>query len=71
MPIDDGYAGDPVVAGEGLLRMPGFWAAYLQAAAGILECNLSPSPRHGIRLAQGITREQSDRLARALGTWPE
>lgn len=37
--------------------------------AGILECNLSSSPRHGIRLAQGITREQSDRLARALGTW--
>jgi hypothetical protein len=39
--------------------------------AGILECNLSSSPRHGIRLAQGITREQSDRLARALGTWTQ
>jgi hypothetical protein len=28
------------------------------------------SPRFGVRLAQGITRAQSDRLARALGTWP-
>ncbi|WP_086822701.1 hypothetical protein [Streptomyces sp. NRRL B-24572] len=37
---------------------------------GILHCDETSSPRCGIRLAQGITREQSDRLARALGTWP-
>jgi hypothetical protein len=39
--------------------------------AGILECDANLSPRCGVRLAQGISREQSDRLARALGTWPE
>ncbi|MFJ5216976.1 hypothetical protein ACIP98_19915 [Streptomyces sp. NPDC088354] len=38
--------------------------------AGILYCDEPGSPRYGIRLAQGISREQSDRLARALGTWP-
>ncbi|MFF7213774.1 hypothetical protein ACFZAU_25085 [Streptomyces sp. NPDC008238] len=37
---------------------------------GILQCDEPMSPRCGIRIAQGITREQSDRLARALGTWP-
>ncbi|MFD4240549.1 hypothetical protein ACFWP3_02910 [Streptomyces sp. NPDC058525] len=37
---------------------------------GILYCDDPHSPRCDIRLAQGITREQSDRLARALGTWP-
>ncbi|MER6026223.1 hypothetical protein [Streptomyces sp. NPDC001851] len=37
---------------------------------GILYCDEPGSPRYGIRLAQGITRDQSDRLARALGTWP-
>lgn len=37
---------------------------------GILHCDGSMSPRCETRLAQGITREQSDRLARALGTWP-
>lgn len=37
---------------------------------GILHCDGHLSPRCGTRLAQGITREQSDRLARALGTWP-
>lgn len=37
---------------------------------GILECDGRMSPRCGVRLAQGITREQSDRLPRALGTWP-
>ncbi|MFB9606817.1 hypothetical protein ACFFTQ_28060 [Streptomyces roseofulvus] len=37
---------------------------------GILHCDGPQSPRRGMRLAQGITRERSDRLARALGTWP-
>jgi hypothetical protein len=37
---------------------------------GILHCDGVMSPRCGTRLAQGITREQSDRLAHALGTWP-
>ncbi|GAB7029599.1 hypothetical protein AB0G35_25715 [Streptomyces sp. NPDC021749] len=37
---------------------------------GILHCDEPTSPRCGTHLAQGITREQSDRLARALGTWP-
>ncbi|MEU3792371.1 hypothetical protein [Streptomyces fructofermentans] len=37
---------------------------------GILCCDESGSPRCGTRLAQGISLEQSDRLARALGTWP-
>ncbi|MER6979794.1 hypothetical protein [Streptomyces carpinensis] len=37
---------------------------------GILHCDEPMSPRCGVRLAQGITREQSDRLAHALGTWP-
>lgn len=36
---------------------------------GILHCDGYLSPRCGTRLARGITREQSDRLARALGTW--
>ncbi|MCX4436218.1 MULTISPECIES: hypothetical protein [Streptomyces] len=38
---------------------------------GILHCDESMSPRCGTHLARGITREQSDRLAHALGTWPE
>ncbi|MEU1211234.1 hypothetical protein ACFYSH_32935 [Streptomyces sp. NPDC005791] len=38
--------------------------------AGILHCDEPMSPRCGMPLAKGITREQSDRLARALGTWP-
>lgn len=38
--------------------------------AGILECDGPLSPRRRLRLARGISREQSDRLARALGTWP-
>ncbi|WP_329191935.1 MULTISPECIES: hypothetical protein [unclassified Streptomyces] len=38
---------------------------------GILYCDEPGSPRCGTGLAQGITREQSDQLARALGTWPE
>ncbi|BDM74457.1 hypothetical protein HEK616_79440 (plasmid) [Streptomyces nigrescens] len=37
---------------------------------GILECDGPASPRCGTRLAQGIARDQSDRLAYALGTWP-
>ncbi|MEU5275132.1 hypothetical protein AB0G87_01790 [Streptomyces asoensis] len=36
---------------------------------GILQCDGPISPRSGTHLAQGITREQSERLARALGTW--
>ncbi|MFH9552758.1 hypothetical protein [Streptomyces sp. NPDC017435] len=36
---------------------------------GILQCDEPMSPRCGTRLAQGITREQSDLLAHALGTW--
>lgn len=39
--------------------------------AGILQCDFDWGPRAGVRLARGITREQSDQLARALGTWPE
>jgi hypothetical protein len=42
----------------------------VDAFEGILVCGAHHSPRCGIRLGQGITREQSDRLARALGTWP-
>ncbi|WP_331740877.1 hypothetical protein [Streptomyces sp. NBC_01006] len=37
---------------------------------GILHCDGYTSPRCATRLAQGITREQSNRLAHALGTWP-
>ncbi|MFD8549578.1 hypothetical protein [Streptomyces sp. NPDC059649] len=37
---------------------------------GILHCDGPTSPRCGTHLAQGIPREQSDRLAHALGTWP-
>ncbi|WP_330455813.1 hypothetical protein OIB37_02390 [Streptomyces sp. NBC_00820] len=36
---------------------------------GILVCDGRLSPRRATRLAQGISREHSDRLARALGTW--
>ncbi|MGW8951335.1 hypothetical protein [Streptomyces sp. NPDC055709] len=37
---------------------------------GVLYCDGFMSTRCGTRLAQGITREQNDRLADALGTWP-
>ncbi|MGW1979550.1 hypothetical protein [Streptomyces sp. NPDC001889] len=37
---------------------------------GILHCDGLTSPRCGTHPARGIGREQSDRLARALGTWP-
>ncbi|GAA2776894.1 hypothetical protein [Streptomyces showdoensis] len=37
---------------------------------GILYCDDPHSPRCDTRLARGITRDQSARLARALGTWP-
>ncbi|MFE5913897.1 hypothetical protein ACFQ6B_33095 [Streptomyces wedmorensis] len=37
---------------------------------GILQCDGYMSPRCGTHIAQGITYEQSSRLARALGTWP-
>jgi hypothetical protein len=49
-------------------RRPGTDA---EVFAGILQCDFDWSPRAGVRLARGITREQSDQLARALGTWPE
>ncbi|MFF3943481.1 hypothetical protein ACFYYN_01515 [Streptomyces sp. NPDC001902] len=41
-----------------------------ESFTGILCCDEPGSPRCGTRIAQGITREQSDRLAYALGTWP-
>ncbi|MFJ8166568.1 hypothetical protein ACIRBY_37390 [Streptomyces sp. NPDC096136] len=41
-----------------------------QRFPGILSCDESGSPRCGVRLAQGISRGHSDRLAHALGTWP-
>ncbi|MCU7827020.1 hypothetical protein [Kitasatospora sp. DSM 101779] len=41
-----------------------------QSFDGLLQCDGPHSPRSGVRLAQGITPEQSERLARALGTWP-
>ncbi|MEU7729639.1 hypothetical protein AB0B78_31050 [Streptomyces sp. NPDC040724] len=37
---------------------------------GILLGDDTHSPRFETRLAQGITQEQNERLARALGTWP-
>jgi hypothetical protein len=37
---------------------------------GILQCDGAGSPRYGMQLAQGITQDQGDRLARVLGTWP-
>ncbi|GAA1245856.1 hypothetical protein GCM10009665_40870 [Kitasatospora nipponensis] len=39
-------------------------------ATGIPQCDAPRSPRFGRSLAQGITCEQADRLARALGTCP-
>lgn len=52
------------------------WPGRLQTAAsggerpatGILQCDAPASPRFGAPVAQSITREQSDRLARALGS---
>ncbi|MBT2546050.1 hypothetical protein J7E99_36650 [Streptomyces sp. ISL-44] len=41
-----------------------------QALRRLLECDSAESPRAGAQLAQGITQDQSDRLARALGAWP-
>ncbi|GHF87025.1 hypothetical protein GCM10018790_75680 [Kitasatospora xanthocidica] len=37
---------------------------------GILQCDGPGSPRSGMQLARGISPDQSERLARALGTWP-
>ncbi|WP_418959447.1 hypothetical protein [Streptomyces tritici] len=37
---------------------------------GILVCDEPHSPRNGLRLAQGITPEQTRSLAEALGTYP-
>ncbi|MEV7603003.1 hypothetical protein AB0O91_37115 [Kitasatospora sp. NPDC089797] len=41
-----------------------------QPFGGILRCDGPYSPRAGVQLAQGITPEQAEQLARALGTWP-
>ncbi|GAA1113120.1 hypothetical protein [Kitasatospora arboriphila] len=41
-----------------------------QPCDGILQCDGPYSPRSGVQLAQGITVEQSERLALALGTRP-
>lgn len=45
---------------------PAFWAVPPDSP-GILECDGRWSPRRGVALASGITSDQSDRLARALG----
>ncbi len=55
---------------EWVLPSPSPLSGTAQHFPGILHCDEPHSPRCGIRLAQGITREHSDRLARALGTWP-
>ncbi|OKI37396.1 hypothetical protein A6A28_32335 [Streptomyces sp. CB03578] len=52
----DFRAGSPLSGGE---------HAFVQ---GLLECTVTGSPRFGVQLAHGITQEQSDRLAQALGT---
>ncbi|MER7850316.1 hypothetical protein ABTZ03_41025 [Kitasatospora sp. NPDC096077] len=41
-----------------------------QPFGGILRCDGPYSPRFGIQLAQGITWQQAEQLALALGTWP-
>ncbi|MFF3087663.1 hypothetical protein ACFVRB_21815 [Streptomyces nojiriensis] len=41
-----------------------------QPFGGILQCDGPHSPRSGIQLAKGITRQQTELLAVALGTWP-
>ncbi|MFD8787300.1 hypothetical protein [Kitasatospora sp. NPDC059599] len=41
-----------------------------QPFAGILHCDGPYSPRCGMQLARGITPEQTERLAHALGTLP-
>ncbi|MFI8393006.1 hypothetical protein [Streptomyces sp. NPDC085540] len=48
----------------------GWWLPDEQHFGGILRSDDPRSPRHDVRLAQGITQEQNRRLARALGTWP-
>ncbi|MEY9934826.1 hypothetical protein ABH926_009497 [Catenulispora sp. GP43] len=40
------------------------------AYTGILVCDDPHSPRCGLGLAHGLTADQGERLARALGTWP-
>ncbi|WP_187283364.1 hypothetical protein [Streptomyces sp. t39] len=37
---------------------------------GVLCCDGPLSPRNGLRIAQGISRAQHERLAMAMGTWP-
>ncbi|MFJ9817276.1 hypothetical protein ACIRU3_18750 [Streptomyces sp. NPDC101151] len=59
------------------LRAPAQWAlpgpsplsGDVDPYRGILICDGPMSPRCGTRPAQGISRERSDRPARALGTW--
>ncbi|MFD7629681.1 hypothetical protein ACFV7Q_27275 [Streptomyces sp. NPDC059851] len=48
----------------------GWWLPDEQPFGGTLLSDDPGSPRHGTGLAQGITDEQNERLARALGTWP-
>ncbi|MFG2987179.1 hypothetical protein ACGFYQ_39065 [Streptomyces sp. NPDC048258] len=48
----------------------GWWLPDDQRFGGILRSDDPRSPRFDVRLAQGITQEQNERLARALGTWP-
>ena len=54
----NGYDEGPVGAGEELMALPGF-------LDGMPVCGAHHSPRCGIRLGQGITRRQNDKLARA------
>ncbi|MEV8533910.1 hypothetical protein [Streptomyces sp. NPDC051211] len=48
----------------------GWWLPDEQSFGGIFRSDDPRSPRHGMRLAQGITQEQNEQLARALGTRP-
>ncbi|MFJ9446960.1 hypothetical protein ACIRRH_34680 [Kitasatospora sp. NPDC101235] len=57
-------------AGWSLPSASPFSGSSKESFTGILCCDEPGSPWFGTRIAQGITREQSDRLARALGTWP-
>lgn len=62
-------AGETRLLAGRMLHHPMFEAAgWVLPDDGILVCDAQHSPRCGIRLAQGITDEQSDMLARAIGT---
>ncbi|MCX4462215.1 hypothetical protein OOK58_57990 [Streptomyces sp. NBC_01728] len=76
-------AGDAPAVAQALLHDHPLWepAEWSPASAsplsgsrdhfpGILYCDDPGSPRCGVRLTMGLTRDQSDRMARALGTWP-